>query len=280
MSGTASAPGSSGNLGPGFDVIALALDVRCRVTATPQEEWRIVEDGTSYEPAATDRVVRAVDAAVGRPMQLTIANSIPRARGLGSSAAVMTASVAAAVRAMGAEPVADEVFRIVCEIEGHGDNAAAAVHGGLVVVAGESIRRLELSSELAVIVGIPNQHGKTAEARAALSHEIGRAVASRTLARLVFLVEGLRSGDADILASAAGDELHEEPRRDLSPVTFALMDAARGAGAAHAAWSGAGPAAITFVPLPEVDLVTRAMGEVLADEGEVRRFRPADSGLR
>jgi len=92
-------------------------------------------------------------------------------------------------------------------------------------------------------------------------------VAVRTAARLAFLIEGLRTGDASLLAAAAGDELHEARRANLSPLTGRLIEVARNAGALHAAWSGAGPSAMAFVTKERRAPVAAALGEVLSAEG-------------
>jgi homoserine kinase len=155
--GIATAPASSANLGPGFDCLGVALDLRCRVEATTAEQWEVAELGTTFVPKPTDFVRRAVEAAVGRPMRLVINNDVPRSRGLGSSAAVMVAGAAAALRAVGEEPQSRELYELVAAIEGHGDNAGAAVYGGLVAVAGGALRHLELSPELSFVFGIPDE---------------------------------------------------------------------------------------------------------------------------
>jgi homoserine kinase len=279
-SGSATAPASSGNLGPGFDVLALALELRCRVTATPADDWSIHQDGTTYVPESGDMVVQAAKAAVGTPMHLEIENAIPRSRGLGSSSAVTTAAAAAAARADGREPSSADLFAIVAGLEGHGDNAAAAVYGGLVAVAGEQILHLAVSPELRIVVGIPNSKLSTDHARSVLSDEVDRWAASRNLARLAFLIEGLRIGDLEVLGGAAGDELHELPRRHLSPITSELMEAARAAGAGHAAWSGAGPTAIAFTSIEVCADVEAALADVLGGAGEVRCLDVASEGWR
>jgi homoserine kinase len=275
---TASAPASSGNLGPGFDVVALALELRCCVEAAPADAWIIHQDGSSYEPGSDDIVRRAVEAAVDQPMELSIVNDIPRSRGLGSSSAVTTAAAAAAMRAVGVAPDSPGLFEIVAALEGHGDNAAAAVYGGLVVVSGAAWRRFEISPELTVIVGIPDARLRTSEARSVLSPEVSRWAAARNLGRLAFLLEGLRCGDPAVLEAAAGDELHEVPRQHLSPVTAELMEAARRGGALHAAWSGAGPTAIAFATADAVDSVAASMTQALDGQGTVRQLDVASQG--
>lgn len=277
---TASAPASSGNLGPGFDVLALALELRCRVEAAPADAWIIHQDGSSYEPGPADMVRRAVEAAVAEPVELSIINDIPRARGLGSSSAVTTAAAAAAMRSVGQTPDSARLFEIVTALEGHGDNAAAAVYGGLVVVTDDVWRRFEISPKLEVIVGIPSTRLHTADARSVLATEVNRWAAARNLGRLAFLMEGLRTADPAALEAAGGDELHELPRQHLSPVTGELMMAARRGGALHAAWSGAGPTAIAFATTDEADAVVAAMEGVLGGDGTVRRLDVATQGWR
>jgi len=261
----AQAPGSSANLGPGFDCLGLAVELLCRVEATPSDRWVVEELGSSFEPRPSDFVRLAVAAAVGTPMRLTIRNDIPRSRGLGSSSAVMVAAAAAALRAAGEEPRSEYLFDLVAGIEGHGDNAAAAVYGGLTAVADGVWRHLEVAPSLSFVFGIPNEPLKTAKARTALPEQILRQGAVRNVARVAFLIEGLRTGDPEALAKAGGDEIHEQYRAELSPITGELMRIAREAGALHAAWSGAGPTAMAVATDPEP--VVAAMKDKLGDRG-------------
>ena len=162
-----------------------------------------------------------------------------------------------------------KVFSIVTELEGHADNAAAAVFGGLVIATPDGIQKLALHESLQPVVGIPNAKLSTAEARAALPPEIDRAVVVRSLARLAFLLQGLQDGNPDVLAHAIGDELHEIPRAELSPVTQEMMVAAHHAGAVHVCWSGAGPTALAFATPQNRGRVIGAMAGVLGTDGDV-----------
>ena len=280
MIGAASAPASSGNLGPGFDTLALALGLRCTVTAELAESMTITENGSTKRLDDDDMIAMAVRRAAERPMHLTIRNEIPRARGLGSSSAVTAAAAAAALKATSADGGREFVFSIVDELEGHADNAAAAVYGGFVAATSEGIQRLHLHESLKVIVGIPDNHLKTADARAALPPEVSRATAARSLARLSFLIEGLRSANPNVLSHAAGDELHEQPRAHLSPVTGQLMEAAVHAGAIHACWSGAGPTALAFGTSETAGRIIGAMSDVLGLTGEVLSLEVDYEGLK
>jgi len=279
MSGTASAPGSSGNLGPGFDVLGLALNLRCRVEATPADRMT-VDDGLGPEPLGADHIVaRAAMAGGGSPMALVVDSEVPRTRGLGSSAAVMVATAAAAARAVELHAEPDWIYEIVTMIEGHGDNVAAAVFGGLTAVGADGPRALPISGDLIPIVGVPKDQLSTDEAREVLPSEVQLDVAARSVARAVSLVEGLRTGDAASLRAAAGDELHEAPRSDLSPVTGAMIDAATEAGALHAAWSGAGPSALALVTAEHENDVVAALQRVLGDAGAVMTLAVDYDGL-
>lgn len=267
---SASAPASAANLGPGFDVVALALDLRCSVTAAPAGEWALASPGADEGSPALVR--RAAEAAVpgAGPFAVTVGSEIPVGRGLGSSAALVVGVVAAVRAASGLRESREEVVRVAAALEGHADNVAAAVHGGGVAVSpGGRIYGLEVHPSLRVLVAVPAAVLPTALAREALRSPIDTAAAARTAARLAFLIEGLRRGDPSLLAEAAGDELHEARRAHLSPLTGALVRAAREAGAAHAAWSGAGPSAVALVTGGEAAAVHSAWESLLAAEGGV-----------
>ncbi|GMQ84913.1 MAG: homoserine kinase [Acidimicrobiia bacterium] len=280
MTGSASAPGSSGNLGPGFDVLGLAVDLRCRVTVSPSSDMT-VDDGEGPQPLAADHMVhRAVQATSGTPMAIVVDNSVPRARGLGSSAAVTAAAAAATVRASGGEPDRQEIYEIVAGIEGHGDNAGPAVYGGLVAVGVDGPRSLPIDDRLVTVFAVPHTRLATIEARAALPELVTLGTATRSVSRAVSLADGLRTGDRAALAAARGDELHEVPRAALSPVTGSLIEAALSAGAKHAAWSGAGPTAIAFTSAEGKDAVMVAMTAVLGDGGDVMVLDVDYEGLK
>jgi homoserine kinase len=274
--GKATAPASSANLGPGFDCLGLALELRCHVEASLSDRWVVEEGGSTFEPRPTDFVRLAAERAIGRPVRLVIQSNVPRSRGLGSSSAVMVASAAAALRAAGQEPDSHYLYELVAEIEGHGDNAGAAVYGGLVAVAAGRLRHLELAPSLGFVFGIPDDRLKTAKARMALPDDISRRAAARNVARVAFLIEGLRTGDPEALARAGGDEIHESHRAELSPVTGEMMAAARAAGAFHSAWSGAGPTAIAIAA--DTEPIVAAMKAVLGSKGRVETLAVAETG--
>ncbi len=278
-SGFATAPGSSANLGPGFDVLAIAWEMRCRATVSPANAWLVRQNGQEWTPGGGEFVRRAAAAAGAGPFVIEIDNEVPRSRGLGSSSAVATAIAAAAFRAQGIEPDDTDLFAIVAEMDGHPDNAAAAVFGGLVLVDGLHHLRLEVAPSLVFLAAVPDSPLRTDEARAALSGSVDRAAVVRSLSRFGFLLQGLQTGAPELLAHARGDELHEAPRYGLSPLTGDLIAAALEAGAAHASWSGAGPTVLAVASREdESTAVVRALERTLDGAGAVRRLQVAPVG--
>ncbi|CAN5898819.1 homoserine kinase [soil metagenome] len=276
----ASAPASSANLGPGFDVLALALELRCRVKASLADRWSI-EHGEGQRPDvdSDDAVMAAARAAVGDEvsLRLQVNNDIPIGRGLGSSAAALAAGAAAALAARDGEADPEKVFELVAGIEGHPDNAAAAVYGGLVVVGADGRPlRLDIHPALKPLVAVPVEVFLTAEARRVVPDTVTRAVVVRTVARAAALVAGFITGDHSMLAAAQGDEIHEGPRSAARPETKQLLARAREAGALHAAWSGSGPSIFALVAAEDRESVATALQ---ADSVSVLSLEVADTGL-
>jgi homoserine kinase len=279
MIGSASSPASSGNLGPGFDTLAMALSLRCTATVEESESMRITENGSTRHLDSDDMIARAVMMAVGKPMHVTLENQIPRTRGLGSSSAVAASVAGAALKSTGADGGLARVFEIVTELEGHADNAAAAVFGGTVAVVDGGVKRLDVHPSIQPVVAIPKAQLRTSEARNALPQTVLLEIVTRSLGRLVFLIEGLRDANPDVLRHARGDELHELPRASMSPVTGELIDAALRGGALHASWSGAGPSVLALATPETAGRVIGAMGGVLGPEGEVLSLEIDHDGL-
>lgn len=260
----ASAPATSGNLGPGFDCLGLAIGLRCTVKARVADDWSVVYRGENRPaPGRGSKPLVAAHFAVGeRPLEMEVHNEIPFGKGLGSSAAAFVAGAAAALRAVGEEALPDRVYRIAGELEGHPDQVAASVYGGLILIPAEGVpKRIPIHPSLRPVIAMPSTTLPTMEARAVLEDSVPREVVVRSLSRVAALTTGLITGDPEMLAAAHGDEIHEAPRARISPEVSELIDVAKSAGALHAARSGAGPSVLALTTVETTDKVVRALKE-------------------
>ncbi|GAA1342204.1 homoserine kinase [Saccharothrix algeriensis] len=252
-------PASTANLGSGFDALGMALGIHDEVEFEVRRDGLVVEvsgAGAGEVPRdGSHLVVRAFRAACARlgadvpGLRLRCRNAIPHARGLGSSAGAVVAGVAAAYALAGHE-LDTSALQLAAEFEGHADNAAAAMFGGVVVAwtRGERFHavRLEPHPALAPVVLVPEQESSTTTTRGLLPASVPHADAAFAAARSALAVHAL-TADPALLVDALDDRLHEPYREPAWPETFALVRALREAGVA-AAVSGAGP---TVLALPE-----------------------------
>jgi homoserine kinase len=258
-------PATSANLGPGFDALGLALTLYDDVAAQVVSAGCRVDvkgEGAQQLPRGREHlVVRAMDAvfdAIGaRPpgLVLTCHNRIPQARGLGSSSAAIVAGVSLA-RAL-AGPAADHVdlLSLAADLEGHPDNVAACLLGGLTIAwmqppARARAVRLDPAPGIRPTVFIPAERALTVTARAALPAVVPHADATRTAGRAALLVHAMTS-EPSLLLEATEDWLHQPYRAPAMPATAELVDALRAAGVA-AVVSGAGPAVLALTAVPDM----------------------------
>jgi homoserine kinase len=260
-------PATSANLGPGFDAFGLALGLHDLVSAEIIESGlRIEVRGVGEETALFGDghlVVRAMRAAFEvlgeQPPGLALAcdNAIPQGFGLGSSAAAITAGLLAA-RALGGERGRDRlpdaaILQLANELEGHADNVAACLAGGLTIAwtSGGSVRSLSMPPlpGLKPVLCVPPVPVPTEVARQALPSAVPHADAARNAARAALLVAAL-SGDPARLLDATEDYLHQPYRAGAMPGTTRLIGALRASGA-PAVVSGAGPAVLVLLAPPE-----------------------------
>jgi homoserine kinase len=250
---TVRVPATSANLGPGFDCLGLALDLCNEVTVDTDGEPGISWEGEGVDELptdATDRISRtmaAVAAAAGRelpPFALRALNRIPLERGLGSSAAAAVAGVLLADRVLGLELGIDEALSSAVGVEGHPDNAAAAMLGGLTIATGEAVVRLDPSDALAPVVLVPELRLGTEVARAAIPAEVSTRDAVFNLRRAALAVVALTERP-EFLGLALEDRLHQPHRLRLMPTIRAMFDGLVEAGF-PACVSGAGPSLLAF----------------------------------
>ena len=279
----ATAPASSANLGPAFDCLAVALELRCRVKARRSAKWEVEHVGTHRPPwGSVDAVLTAAQAAVGpkRPLHLQVHNEIPIGSGVGSSAAAFTSGAAAALRCLGRPVDPPEVFAMVSDLEGHPDNAAAAVYGGLVLVDPQGrVLNLHMSNSYVLMLVVPTIRFWTKESRQAVPEQYDRATVIRSLARTAALVTGLVSGRHQLLRSALGDEVHESARNRSRPQVGDTIGEAMTAGAVYACWSGSGPSVLVLTRLIEARTVAESLRKRLGKEVEVLTLDVAEQGI-
>ncbi len=261
-------PATSANLGPGYDCLGLALELRDELTAEVGGDGLVVEvtgEGADEVPRdATHLVVRAMDAAFGAmgvatpPLRLACTNRIPHARGLGSSSAAIVGGIALA-RAL----VADGEQRLGLEgclalanaLEGHPDNVAPALFGGLVVCGqddeGVWAEQAPLDPRIGTVAFVPPTGLSTEEARRLLPTTVPHADAAANTGRAALLVAAL-GGAPERLLRGTEDFLHQSYRRPAMPASLALVDRLRGDGRA-AVVSGAGPTVLVLTAEPDPD---------------------------
>lgn len=272
-------PATSANLGPGFDVLGLALALHNEVDAEEADGVSVVIEGEGagrLETGARNVVARAVRMAfeaVGRPFRgvaLRCVNHIPPSRGLGSSAAAWMGGLVAGNALAGGGLSRDTLLELATRAEGHPDNVAAAVLGGLTVSCADGARvtavSLPVPREIAWVVLLPETESSTREARAVLPDSVPRADAVFNVQRVSLLLAALGAGRPDLLDLAMQDRLHQPYRQRLFPWMEAVAAAGRRAGALGCVLSGAGPSMLAAVR-GSGDDVARAMERALREAG-------------
>jgi homoserine kinase len=257
-------PATTANLGPGFDALGLALDLwnEAEFIATQDRQIVVTIKGEGEGILPTDANNSVVDAALHiydlakKPctgLRINCVNRVPISSGLGSSSAAMLTGMLGANALLGNFLSDEEILKLAIETEGHPDNVAPAMLGGLVasIVYEERVISLKLParanrSPVHVTIVLPDFDFPTKQARAILPKQVERKDAIYNISRAVLVTEALRTGDLDLLGKAMTDALHQPYRIPLIPGAQLAMDAAHHAGASAVALSGAGPSLIAF----------------------------------
>ncbi len=251
-------PATTANLGAGFDVLGLSLALYNEVDATASDTLVITMEGEGAAELPRDasnlvwKAAQQVFAHVGRAApgaRLHMRNAIPLESGLGSSAAAVVAGMLLGNALIGGQVDREMLLALAIDMEGHPDNVAPAMLGGLIAAGRDDtgrpmVTRLSTPALKAVVV-MPDARLSTAVARRALPKTFPMADAVFNLGHLALTIAAFQQGDYDLLARAMDDRLHQPYRAPLVPGLAEALAAARACGAA-AAISGAGPAVVAF----------------------------------
>jgi homoserine kinase len=255
---TVRVPATIANLGPGFDILALAVQLQNEVEATSAASGVISVDPGPEAPdelrdPGRNLVSRAFAAACAEAgvtppgVRLRCTTAIPMGRGLGSSAAAALAGVLSASFLAGLGWDEQEVIACAARLEGHPDNVAAAMLGGLAVSVREGpVIRLDVPDSLRAVLFLPEAAMSTPSARQVVPASFSRDDAVYNAGRCALLVAALLGDRPELLAEAMRDRWHQAPRSALMPHVPALIEAALQAGAHGACLAGAGPSVLAL----------------------------------
>jgi homoserine kinase len=268
-------PASSANLGPGYDVLAAALDLQLELEVSEGEAFSVECDVPDVPLDRTNLCVRAFErrhSADG--LRFAIRSAIPPSAGLGSSAAAIVAGLCAADHLYELDA---PLFELAAELEGHPDNVAAALFGGFVVCGEGEPDQIAPPPGIEGVLVTPPEPVLTAAAREALPAEVPLVDAVANLGSVAVLVLGLERGDLSLIARGLGDRLHQPRRRSLYASSMDLVERAAELGALGATISGAGPTVLFWSAWDQTGgLVERLREE--APAADVRRVTFAPTG--
>jgi homoserine kinase len=297
MRATVRVPATVANLGPGFDMLALALQPQNEVVATATGdgtvsiEIEVPGDHPELRDPAENLVSRAYlescerlsVPARDRGVVLSCTNSIPIAAGMGSSAAATLSGVLVATALHRAPWDEREILDCAVGFEGHLDNLAAALMGGLVICApSAAVQRIDAPDEMHAVIFTPQQRLTTREARQVVPQQLSREDAIFNASRCALLVRAITLRDYAALREAMDDRWHQRQRAVLFPAMTSLIEAAYSAGADGACLAGAGPSVLALCardPEP-IGAALQATADRLSVPGTVLTMRPRNYGAR
>lgn len=289
---TIKAPATTANMGPGFDCLGMALDIWNSVTVeVGASGFDAIGEGGGDLPRGGDNLIhrsfRRLYDEIGEPAPQVGArceNAIPLGRGLGSSAAAVASGLMAANALSGANLSKDDLLAVAADIEGHPDNAAAAIFGGCRIVVNEGDRLIvapvPIPDGISAVLFVPDVPMPTEEARGILPPQVDRSDAVHNIGRAALLVSAFASGDLSLLAVATGDRLHQPARQKIFFPMKNIFRAAMAAGALGVFLSGAGSSALALASEREYTI-----GYEMADaamksgvDGAIKVARPSALG--
>lgn len=252
-------PATTANLGPGFDTLGMALELYDEILVEEAASPEIVVsgEGEATIPRGPEniayRAARMVFQQTGRPeitLRLRMHNNIPVARGLGSSAAALVGGLIGANTLLGSPLNQAQLIKLATAMEGHPDNVAPAILGGLVVSVKDKnqvyCQRLEPPPGLSTVVAIPQFTLSTRASRSVLPANIPFGDAVFNVSRVGMLIAAVQAGNLELMGKMMIDKLHQPYRMPLVPGIGEVFTAAKEAGALAVTLSGSGPTVIAF----------------------------------
>ncbi|QPN63284.1 homoserine kinase [Synechococcus sp. CBW1004] len=297
-------PATTANLGPGFDCLGAALDLGNRfalqVVDGGAERFDLIIEGSegSHLRGGPDNLVYRAAQRVWREagiepvaLEARVQLAVPPARGLGSSATAIVAGLIGANALVGEPLSTEKLLELAIDIEGHPDNVVPSLLGGLCLTARTAsqrwrVLRCEWAADVQAVVAIPSIRLSTSEARRAMPRSIPIPDAVINLGALTLLLQGLRTGNGDLIADGLHDRIHEPYRWGLIQGGRSVRQAALEAGAWGCVISGAGPTLLALAPPDRAEAISAAMvaaweregvssrGEVLALQDRGSRWEP------
>lgn len=280
MSLAVSVPGSSANLGPGFDVLGMAVGLHVRMGV-----------GDGGEGLSTNHPAHEAFSSAGGVGDVWFESHLPSGRGLGFSGAAIVAGTILGL-AVRDNVSADDLNRFIemnrgeilarsTAIEGHADNVAASLHGGVVAVSDGRVVSVPVGMDARLLFWIPRSTTSTAKSRSRLDAMVDRHDAVFNIGRTVLLIEGLRTGDAELIALGTQDRLHQDVRLEAVPRSRDVRDVLVAQGAIASWLSGSGPTVAALCASDHVERIrSRSMELIGGDDGRMVEVAIDEIGAR